>query len=80
MVEKSLYRRNAFDRCFRQVGNKYAMVNIISKRSLDLSNGSAPMLETPSKNFQIIAAEEVAMGKLRVIPRRKHQDDDEDVA
>ncbi len=80
MVDQALFRRNAFDRAFHQINNKYAMVNIIAKRAFDLSNGAPPMIRSSSRNLHIVAAEEVAAGKVRIIPPRRHDEDDEDVA
>ena len=78
MLEKSLYRRTIFSRSFRQIGNKYALVDVLAKRALDLFKGAAPMVVSESKNPHIIAAEEIAAGKIRVVPPRRHDDDDED--
>jgi DNA-directed RNA polymerase omega subunit len=80
MVEQALYRRNAFDRAFHQIGNKYAMVDVLAKRALDLANGSPPMIKSTSTNLHIVAAEEIALGKIRITLRRKHDDEDDDVA
>jgi len=80
MVEQALFRRSTFDRAFHQIGNKYAMVSIVAKRSYDLANGASPMIKSSSKNLHVVAAEEIAMGKIRIIPPRRHGEDDEDVA
>lgn len=70
MVDEALYRRTAFHRALQRVGNKYALVNIVAKRAHELSMGAPPMIRSASKNPHIVAAEEIAAGKIKVVPRR----------
>ena len=70
MVDEALYRRTAFHRALQRVGNKYALVNIVAKRAHELSMGAPPMIRSASKNPHIVAAEEIAAGKIKVTPHR----------
>jgi len=74
MVDEALYRRTAFHRALQRVGNKYALVNIVAKRAHELSMGAPPMIRSASKNPHIVAAEEIASGKIKVIAHRQESE------
>jgi DNA-directed RNA polymerase subunit omega len=48
-----------------QIGNKYALVIIASKRARQVKEGMLPLVDIDSTNPVTIALEEIATGKIR---------------
>jgi DNA-directed RNA polymerase subunit omega len=52
----------------RKVGGRYALVIAVAKRATQLNEGARPLVESHSDNAVAVALQEIAEGKVVVVP------------
>lgn len=52
----------------RKVGGRYALVIAVAKRAKQLNEGARPLVEGHSENAVALALQEIAEGKVVVVP------------
>jgi len=63
-------RQKPIEALLERIGGRFAVVNVVAARAEQLIRGEIPAIETSTRNPVLIAMEELALGKLHVVPKR----------
>lgn len=66
------YRRDIVEQARAEIGNQYALVNVVAKRANQLSRGAEPLVVDGGINLEkpvITALKEIAAGEVTVKPQ-----------
>lgn len=61
-------RRKSDHELIQENGGKYALVMGVTRRAKQLADGARSLIDISSLNYVHIAMEEVAQGRLRIVP------------
>lgn len=68
--------RVATEKLLNNAGGQYRLLVMAFLRTAQLNNGMPPLLKSFSKKNATIALQEIAEGKVRIVEKKKHDDDE----
>jgi len=63
-------RQASIEALLVKISPRFALVNAVAARAGQLIRGDIPAIETNTRNPVLIAMEELALGRLHLVPRR----------